>query len=83
MLIHSATTIRQYSIRIKTTVPEIYGFKLLPQEINQAYLQANDGLKLEVYKKPSDEFQLGQDKILKLNNPLYGQADSAIIGTGR
>ena len=54
----------------------LFGFQLFSTDVTQAYLQGAEKLKRDVYIKPSAEFGLCPNRILKLLIPLYGLADS-------
>lgn len=49
LLVHSTNTIRQHSVRLLVAIAAISQFMLWTQDVYQAYLQAGDGLKRNVY----------------------------------
>jgi hypothetical protein len=44
--------------------------------VTQAYLQSTEPLRRDVFVKPTADFDISEDKMLKLIRPLYGLADS-------
>ena len=44
-------------------------------DVTQAYLQSAEKLMRDVYVKPSKEFELQPDQVLKLFKPPYGLAE--------
>lgn len=76
LLVHSSTNLRQSSIRTITALAAIFGFRVWSQDVTQTYLQSDDKLMREVYIRPTKEFQLSSDQLLRLLKPLYGLADS-------
>ena len=53
-----------------------FDFRLFSTDVTQAYLQSTEKLSRDVYVKPSSEFDLDPNQLLKLLKPLYGLADS-------
>lgn len=71
-LVHSANTIRQHYVRTLVSISAISVFRVWPQDVSQAYLQAGDKLNSNVYINTPMELQMGTYKLLKLVKPLYG-----------
>jgi Reverse transcriptase (RNA-dependent DNA polymerase) len=76
LLVHNSTTVRQSSTRLIMTLAATFGFRIWSQDVKQAYLQSSDNLMRQVFLRPSKEFELPPGKLLKLQKPLYGLADS-------
>lgn len=49
---------------------------LFSTDFTQAYLQSDENLERKVYIKPCKSSGLPEDKLLLLNKPLHGQAES-------
>lgn len=75
-LVHDSPNAKQQSTRLVVGLASVFGFRLFSTDVTQAYLQSADELMRDVYVKPTKEFELGEDQILKLMKPLYGLADS-------
>ena len=75
-LVHDNPTARQFSVKILVGLAAVYGFRLFSTDVTQAYLQSTEKLMRDVYIKPSPEFKLSPNQLLKLLKPLYGLADS-------
>lgn len=76
MLVSTASNIRQPSVRMVVTIAAICGFALRMQDVAQAYLQAGEELRMEVYIKTPAELQLGPGNLLRIVKFLYGLSDS-------
>lgn len=76
ILMQNSTNLRQSSIRVLIALAAVSGFRLWSQDLLQAYLQSAEKLMRDVYVKPSREFKLLPNQLLKLLRPLYGQSDS-------
>lgn len=76
MLVHNSKTFRQHSVIILVILATIFMFIIWTQDVNQEYLQAEDGLNRDVCVKSPAEFQLRPNEIMKLTKPLYGLTDS-------
>ena len=75
-LVHDVSTARQFSVKMLVGLAVLCGFRLYSTDVTQAYLQSAENLMRDVYIKPSREFTLGPDQVLKLLKSLYGLADS-------
>ena len=75
-LVHNNPTVKPHSVRLLIGLASVLGCRLFSTDVTQAYLQSADKLMRYVYLKPSKEFELPPDKMLKLLEPLYGLADS-------
>lgn len=74
-VVHSATTLKQSSIRIILALATIFGFDLWSTDINQAYLQSASNLRREIFVRP-DVLELDKDQLLQVVKPLYGLSDA-------
>jgi Reverse transcriptase (RNA-dependent DNA polymerase) len=75
-LVHDASTSKQQSTKLLIGLAAIFGYMIFSTDVTQAYLQSAEPLLRDVYIKPSDEFELNANQVLKLLRPLYGLADS-------
>ena len=65
-LVHDTATPTQRSTRIFIGLAAICGFRLFSTDVTQAYLQSAEKRMRDVYIKPTGDFELDQDKLLKL-----------------
>ena len=75
-LVHNNPNVTPRSVRLHIRLTSVLGFRLFSTDVTQLYLQSADGLMRDVYLKPSKEFGLAPDRLIKLPKPLYGLADS-------
>ena len=75
-LVYDNPIARQISMKILVGLAAVYGFRLFSTDVTQAYLQSAEMLMRDVYIKPSAEFKLSPNRLLKLLKTLYGLADS-------
>ena len=74
--VHDTSTARQFSVKLLVGLAALFDFRLFSTDFTQAYLQSTEELSRDVYVKPSSEFDLDPNQLLKLLKPLYGLADS-------
>lgn len=76
LLVHNSTTLQKSSIRSLIAIATISGMRLWTQDISQTYLQSARKLMRDIYIRPSKEFKLNSNQLLKLLKPLYGLSES-------
>lgn len=76
ILLHSSTNIKQSSVRLFVALAAVFGFRIWSQDVSEVYLQCADKLMQDIYLKPTKEFNLSSDQLLKLFKLLYGLSDS-------
>lgn len=75
-LIDSSITLYQFSIRLQVSIAAIFDFSIWTHDVTEAYLQSNEPFSRELFVKSSKDFRLEDDKLLRLNKPLYGLFDA-------
>ena len=76
ILVHASPNVRQSSVRVLVSVASIQKMRLWSQDVNQAYLQAEEPLQRTIFLRPPKEMKLPPEKLLLLKKPLYGLSDS-------
>ena len=74
--VHDTSTARHFNIKMLVSLAALFGFRLISTDVTQVYLQSAEKLSQNVYVKPSSEFELDPNQLLKLMKPFYGRADS-------
>jgi Reverse transcriptase (RNA-dependent DNA polymerase) len=75
-LVHDASISKQQSTKLLIGLAAIISSRIFSTDFTQVYLQSAEPLMRDVYIKPSAEFELNANQVLKLLRPLYGLADS-------
>ena len=75
-VVHDNPTSRPFSVKILVGLAAVFGFRIFPADVTRAYLHSTEKLMRDVYIRPSAEFKLSPNRLLKLLKPLYGLADS-------
>ena len=75
-LIKDSPTCHRESLRLALTISASSGWKSAALDVKTAFLQ---GFPIDrgVFLKPTTEFQVGQDKLLKLKKCVYGLSDAS------
>ena len=74
--VHDTSTVRQFSVKLLVGLAALFDFRLFSTGVPKDYLQSTEELSRDVYFKPSSEFDLDPNQLLKFLKPLYGLADS-------
>lgn len=79
-LAHNFTSLCSTSIRLLLSLAFNFSLRLFSHDLNQAYLQAQEDLRLQIFlrSKPEDRHLFGMNKgtLLKLIKPLHDLYDS-------
>jgi Reverse transcriptase (RNA-dependent DNA polymerase) len=75
LMAHTASTLRQRSVRLLLALAAIFGLEVWSTDVAQAYLQSAVPLQRDIVCK-TDALELGPNEILKLVLPLYGLSES-------
>jgi Reverse transcriptase (RNA-dependent DNA polymerase) len=75
-LFHDASKSKQQSKNLLIGLAAIFGYRIVSTNVTQAYVQSAELLMKDLHIKPSAEFELNANQVLKLLRPLYGLADS-------
>lgn len=62
-------------MHLLTRAAALFGFKMFPSDVTQAYLQSTGALRREGFVKACMEFELKAEKLLELLNILYGLSE--------
>ena len=76
LFVHDTSTARQFSVKLLVGLAALFDFRLFSTDVTHAYLQSTEELSCNVCFKPSSEFDLDPNQLLKLLKPLYRLADS-------
>lgn len=77
MLFHTSCTLQPQTVRLLLASAAIFGFDIWTAKINQAYLQASEPLRGEIFiKHLVPEFELDPYQCLHLLHTLYGLCDA-------
>jgi hypothetical protein len=74
-VVHSATTLKQSSVRLLLALAGMLDFDIWSTDITQAYLQSSSNLQREIFVRP-DVLELDENQLLQVVKPLYGLSDS-------
>lgn len=76
-ILTQSPTIQRASQRLILSIAAMHsGLNLFLRDISQAYVQAITTINRDIYVLPPSELGLDKDKILKVEKPLYGLAES-------
>lgn len=76
MLFHDLSVARQYATKLLVGIASIFGFRLLPTDVTQEYIQSAEELNRQIFINPPKELKLKPDELIKLLKPIYGLAES-------
>ena len=82
IIVNEAPTMLGSSVRLVVALSQIYGFPLWTRDVSQAFVQANDSLKRELFIRPPKRENVLQilgaspRSLLKAIQPLYGLPES-------
>lgn len=74
-LVHDIPNVRPRSLRLTLSLSAILKFRIFSSDVSQAYLQSDEPLDRDFYIRPTPDFNLPPNKLLKLVKPLYGIAE--------
>lgn len=75
-IVCSIAVARQFSTKIIISVASIKSLRLFSTDGSQEYIQSEEKLQREVFVMLCKKFVLEEAKLIKLNKPLYGLAES-------
>jgi Reverse transcriptase (RNA-dependent DNA polymerase) len=69
-LVHDASTSKLQSTKLLIGLAAIFGCRIFSTDVTQPYFQSAEPLMRDVYIKPSVEFELNANQVMKLLRPL-------------